>query len=284
MAAMMVNWKTRPACGSLQGKPVNDPMNPHKHTGRRNSFTLIELLVVVAIIMVLASLLMPALSTARESAKRTACMNNLKQIHGLCLAYAFDYDGYLPPPGNTSLPCKDAQFWNKNRLNSGFPNFPTFSANKNSTYQRLFWCPSVENFIPGYVGNDDTCPYSYLGGAKTNILPNNIYYGWATNINCFNGFLPTPKLSLSADPTTSAVIMDNAYINNGVQSMYVYVNSLSSVRAVNHAARDGLYPRGENIVFADGHGTWVNIDTRSSTNGNSRQKYKGPAGTWSLYW
>ncbi len=67
-------------------------MNGH----RGYAFTLIELLVVVAIIAILAAMLLPALSAAREKARRTSCMNNLSQTGRACEAYCGDYGGYLP--------------------------------------------------------------------------------------------------------------------------------------------------------------------------------------------
>ncbi len=63
------------------------------------NFTLIELLVVIAIIAILASMLMPALSKARERAKLTSCMTNLKQCGLVLIQYANDFDAYFPNSG-----------------------------------------------------------------------------------------------------------------------------------------------------------------------------------------
>jgi prepilin-type N-terminal cleavage/methylation domain-containing protein len=76
--------------------PGHDPVM----VPRRHGFTLLELLMVLAILGILAALLLPALSHAKRSALRTACLNNLRQINIGLRLYADDSGGKLPGPGS----------------------------------------------------------------------------------------------------------------------------------------------------------------------------------------
>ena len=72
-------------------------------TGSNRGFTLIELLVVIAIIAILAAMLLPALAAAKEKAKRTQCMNGLRQMYLGCTIYATDNDDWFPTWGGNAL-------------------------------------------------------------------------------------------------------------------------------------------------------------------------------------
>lgn len=77
----------------------------------RRGFTLIELLVVIAIIAILAAILFPVFARAREQARKSACISNLKQIGTAILMYAQDYDEQIVPVATGVCPGPNAFGW-----------------------------------------------------------------------------------------------------------------------------------------------------------------------------
>src|ERR1700754_4080378 len=79
-------------------------MNSSSRRYSRRAFTLIELLVVIAIISLLAAILFPVFQRARENARRTSCLSNLKQQGYGMVQYSQDYDERFPPySGNADV-------------------------------------------------------------------------------------------------------------------------------------------------------------------------------------
>jgi len=99
-------------------------------------FTLVELLVVVAMTMVLTALLLPALSGAKERARRSVCKNNLHQLYVVCDMYAANNSDVLPSAADN-----EGQYHSIRLSDETFTNLVSIFAAGNSN---IFYCPNLD--------------------------------------------------------------------------------------------------------------------------------------------
>jgi prepilin-type N-terminal cleavage/methylation domain-containing protein len=124
-----------------------------------SNFTLIELLVVIAIIAILASMLLPALNKARDSAKASKCLNNLKQIGLGFSMYALDYNDFFPNMNSSGR----KWLWDLTQANTVTG---TWGANP-YVPRKMFFCPSS---VDGAWSTPTTGTENVSYGANYNLL------------------------------------------------------------------------------------------------------------------
>ena len=208
-------------------------------SGRRG-FTLIELLVVIAIIAILAAILFPVFAKAREKARQTTCLSNLKQI-GLGLQmYLQDYDETFP-------------------LNRGYNYGASYTYATHYTW-RVVLVPYVKN-DQIFECPSDPSPWAYTVG--TTRYAGSYAYNCAfpgTGYASYNGYsgdhAVTPpvweclKLARCTTPAETWVFMD-CYVPNGHSITYIR-NTLGWNTTYQGPDHNG----GLNFAFVDGHAKW----------------------------
>jgi prepilin-type N-terminal cleavage/methylation domain-containing protein/prepilin-type processing-associated H-X9-DG protein len=251
---------------------VTNSIANHSRNIRGHAFTLVELLVVIAIIAMLAAILFPVFGRARENARRTSCLSNVKQI-GLGIAqYTQDYDERLPFSGDTASGGR----W----------------ANKLGPYLKstqVFTCPSYTlNVLPGkflvsssegwngsastYAINENLS--SYLpGGTFAGRHLNEMVDSAGTALIAETARLTTNIINVTSDnnnPQTWTEYIDKAHGQKGNSDwLWVPPGQFGGSGVVSYSVLGsnnnnlnrpiGRHFNGLNVVYCDGHAKWVNI-------------------------
>ena len=231
------------------------------------TFTLIELLVVIAIIAILAAMLLPALGSARETARTSSCQNQLKQISTGLVLYADEFDENLPVSYYVVPPGGDGWYGDWCYLARTYIGISTNVASSATVKNaQILRCPNMKVGL----GNDANFwrRYSY----SVVFYQNRSFY----ESNTVNNVVIQPRLPKFEAPTRTLLVYENHIYTNKEWFKATgesITNSVMDSYGIGGAAGNyhGGRPSYMNFVFADGHAEYrslVGTCDNFSTNGS----------------
>ncbi len=241
-----------------------------------NGFTLVELLVVIAIIGILASLLLPALQSARFQAKKSLCLNNIKQTGSIINLYQMDFNDWLLPNDTYRgvYPNGTYYWWWGNLIDLGY------WTSSSAYYLDCPLLPEFSTVYPGFSGTAMGGPfrpytqvlYSPIAAANTVGWPR---YGYNYFCGYFGGSVPCPytKANKLLSPSQKIMVADAEptwSAGSGSAKMPYSLNSSYDL-ADNPSAPNRptsvpfFHKMRPNLVFFDGHGDTKNVVTELKT-------------------
>ncbi|MGE5530826.1 MAG: prepilin-type N-terminal cleavage/methylation domain-containing protein [Bacteroidota bacterium] len=212
----------------------------------KSGFTLIELLVVIAIIAILAAILFPVFAKAREKARQTSCLSNLKQIGTSVLMYTQDYDEMYPI------------------------SFQDVASGAGSAYQIPMTWP---NRLMPYIKNSQLykCPSDGRPLNQDFTGCRLIAQSYCWNFN-FGGDIPEWSMlcilamSAVAAPSQCAMLWDDSsdWLTAGYGGRFNTLDSPDWAQSFDGEVLQGRHNGGDNFMFADGHAKWYKLRATTS--------------------